>query len=64
MSIDGGHIAIRKENFMKVIIEIAVSALGSYFCGIDFSILYMLIAISVTLFDEWIHYTNDKTALQ
>lgn len=49
---------------MCAIIGIAMSIIGASFMGLDFSNLYTLISLSLTLYDEWTKRTNDKTALQ
>ena len=47
---------------MDVIIEVAVSAMGFSYCGIDFCTLFAFVSIAVALYKNWIDYTNDKTA--
>lgn len=43
---------------MDTVIALCVSAVGSYFCGVDFCTLYALISISI----ELNKYAKDKTA--
>lgn len=50
---------------IKIIIKIGVSALGAYFSGYDFFVLYTLIEIGISLSEPLIEKpTNDKSALQ
>ena len=47
---------------MDAIIVLAISALGYAFCGIDFCTLYTFVSTALTLYKNWLDYSNDKAA--
>lgn len=47
---------------MDAVIVLVASAIGAYFCNIDFCILHTFVGIAIALYKSWINYTNDKTA--
>ncbi len=47
---------------MDAIIVVAISAIGYFFCDIDFCALFTLINVAISLYKDWTSYTNDKTA--
>ena len=47
---------------MDAIIVLIVSALGAFFCGMDFCTLHTFISIAVALTKEYEKYTKDKAA--
>lgn len=52
----------RKEFVMEVIISLIISVAGAHFGQIDFFILFTCVSAALSLYRDWITYTNDKTA--
>lgn len=45
---------------MDAIIALAISAIGCKFCSIDFCTLFTFVSVAISLYKNWIDYTNDK----
>lgn len=45
---------------MYAIIAVVISVIGYVFCGIDFCTLYTLVGTALTLYENWLDYSNDK----